>query len=42
MIENIHIDLLGKIVADLVARHVTFVATPSTDGSWSVRLLGGY
>lgn len=41
-IENIHIDLLGRLVADLVARQVTFFASPNADGSWTIRLLGGF
>lgn len=41
-IESIPLDMLGKIVADLVAKGLTFCATPDDSGLWTIRLTGGY
>lgn len=41
-IENIDIEILARIVADLVARGVTFRAAPAMNGTWTVTLTGGH
>ena len=41
-IESIPRHMLVKIVADLVARGLTFRAIPDDSGLWTIQLTGGY
>jgi hypothetical protein len=41
-IKNISLDVLGDVIAQLVAKGLTFHATPHPDGSWFIELTGGH